>query len=103
MRRLYTLVFLFSFLLSYQRVSAYDFQVGVLYYNILSDNTVELTSGNTKYTGNITIPSSVTNGGRTFSVTSIGYFAFYECYNLTSVSIPNSVTSIGNYAFWGCI
>jgi hypothetical protein len=36
------------------------------------------------------------------SVTSIGEYAFYNCGNLTSITIPNSVTSIGNYAFYGC-
>ena len=36
------------------------------------------------------------------SITSIGNYAFYFCTGLTSVSIPNSVTSIGNYAFYGC-
>lgn len=35
--------------------------------------------------------------------TSIGYGAFYECYGLTSIEIPNSVTSIGYDAFGGCI
>lgn len=36
------------------------------------------------------------------SVTSIGAFAFDDCYNLVSISIPNSVTTIGNSAFQGC-
>ena len=36
------------------------------------------------------------------SVTSIGDDAFYECTNLTSVTIPNSVTSIEKTAFHGC-
>ena len=36
------------------------------------------------------------------TVTSIGNYAFYECFGLTSVDIPNSVTSIGNYAFGKC-
>ncbi len=33
---------------------------------------------------------------------SIADYAFYDCYNLTSVTIPSSVTSIGDYAFWYC-
>ena len=36
------------------------------------------------------------------SVTSIGNRAFYGCYGLTSMTIPASVTSIGYFAFWGC-
>lgn len=35
-------------------------------------------------------------------VTSIGDYAFSECYSLTSVIIGNSVTSIGGGAFEGC-
>ncbi|MBO7306917.1 MAG: leucine-rich repeat protein [Alistipes sp.] len=36
------------------------------------------------------------------SVTSIGDWAFYNCYSLTSVTIPDSVTSIGGRAFYYC-
>ena len=35
-------------------------------------------------------------------VTSIGDHTFYQCWNLTSITIPNSVTSIGDGAFSGC-
>ena len=34
------------------------------------------------------------------TVTSIGNYAFSYCYSLMSVTIPSSVTSIGNYAFY---
>ena len=35
-------------------------------------------------------------------LTFIGSFAFHNCYNLTSIIIPNSVTSIGQDAFLNC-
>jgi len=59
-------------------------------------------SGNTAYvtsspnaSGAIVINSAY-NG---YSVTSIGDYAFSDCTNLTSVTIPNSVTGIASFAF----
>ena len=54
------------------------------------------------YSGDIVIPSSVTYNSTTYSVTSIAEDAFWNCVDLTSVTIPNSVTSIGGHAFEGC-
>ena len=53
------------------------------------------------YSGKVVIPKSVKYYSTTYSVTSIGDRAFYEC-GLTSVTIPNSVTSIGENAFYRC-
>ena len=86
---------------------AYDFEKDGIYYNINSDvdgrKTVSVTSnGNNSYSGDVIIPSSVTNGTTIYIVTSIGNSAFSICTGLTSVTIPNSVTSIGIDAFYGC-
>ncbi len=48
------------------------------------------------------IPARVMYNGNTYSVTSIGDYAFNDCGSLTSVTIPNSVTSIGEFAFRFC-
>ena len=85
-------------------VWAYDIEVDDIYYNItsLTDLTVEVTSGDNKYSGDIVIPSTITYKSKTLTVTSIGHSAFESCYNLTSVEIPNSVTHIASWAFWYC-
>ena len=102
-----------------QSVKAYDFSAvspsgHTLYYNI-DGNNVTVTypgtfgigswtgSGYSSPTGALIIPESVNYMGITFTVTSIGEGAFfYECRDLTSVTIPNTVTSIGNCAFACC-
>jgi hypothetical protein len=48
--------------------------------------------GRTKLTS-ITLPNSIT---------SIGSYAFRECFKLTSITLPNSVTTIGDWAFARC-
>ena len=91
--------------------SAENFEVGGIYYSILSieDKTVEVTyRGNSwdsyddEYSGSVVIPSSVLYNGNTYSVTSIGYWTFYGCSGLKEITIPESVTSIGHWAFYGC-
>ena len=83
--------------------SAYDFEADGIYYNILSqdDRTVEVTESPYGYAGDVVIPAEVMYDGSTYSVTTIGDWAFSNCYDLTSVSMP-SVTTIGNSAFYDC-
>ena len=79
-------------------------EIDGIYYNIVSEGQqAEVTSKPSGYYSNdITIPESVKNKGITYSVTSIGDDAFWNCSGLTSITIPNSVTSIGGNAFYGC-
>ena len=90
---------------------AHDFEVDGIYYKHLDNSakTVAVTyKGNSyseysnEYTGNATIPSSITYNGITYSVTSIDYGAFSNCTSLTEITIPNSITSIGSRAFRSC-
>lgn len=50
----------------------------------------------------ITIPSTITSNGKTYTVTEISYGAFNYSTKLTSITIPNSVTGIEERAFEGC-
>ena len=86
----------------------------ILLKGTISNNEIWYTSSD----GNIVVPkvknafgtnikSNVYEDGKgiiTFEgdVTTIGYDAFYERKNLTSITIPSSVTSIGEYAFCSC-
>ena len=77
-------------------------QIGDLYYNLDATNQRAEVARNSSASGEIIIPSSVIYNSVTYSVTSIGQLAFYNCTGLTSVTIPNSVTSIGGGAFYNC-
>ena len=61
----------------------------------------------TGYTGDITIPATVTHEGNTYRVTKIGDYAFadnsgYIVNTPTSITIPEGVTTIGKWAFYQC-
>ena len=76
------LLSLVAVLLTALSAQAYDFKSGDLYYRITSNSTVEVTdqsSSSSNYSGltSAIIPSSVTYNGTTYSVTSIGSYAFY--------------------------
>ena len=84
-------------------LAAQTFTVGGLNYKVIDNNSVQVArQSSSAISGSVVIPSTVTYGGTTYSVTSIGGGAFSNCRGLTSVTIPNSVTSIGDYAFDGC-
>ena len=83
---------------------AYSFEVDGIFYNITSSSTCGVSNNgyHNSYSGNVSIPASVTYGGNTYSVTSIRTEAFYGCSSLTGITIPKGVTSIGDWAFQDC-
>ena len=90
-------------MLSTLTASAYDAIIDGIYYNLMpSTKEATVTSGNTKYTGSVTIPETVTYDDVTYSVASIGDWAFDFCSDMTSVTIGNNVKSIGGHAFYNC-
>lgn len=79
-----------------------SFESGDLKYNVIGENSVEVagfTDAN-KYKTHTTVPSTVSNGGKTFTVERIGNYAFDNSdYRIESIDLPNTVKSIGKYAF----
>ncbi|MFI3240239.1 MAG: leucine-rich repeat domain-containing protein [Bacteroidales bacterium] len=80
-----------------------------LKYEINDTNmTASVTGYETKPTGELVIPATITVDSKEYSVTSIysstssDTGAFYKCSSITSVVLPNSLTSIGDYAFRSC-
>lgn len=65
----------------------------------VTNNQATITDFDIAYSGELSITNSL--GG--YPVTSIGSYAFYEHFSLTSVIIPDSVIFIDEYAFAKCV
>ena len=74
------------------------FTVNGINYEITGNTTCQVAK-NKGISGSIVILETVNYEGKTYTVTSIGDYAFQDCYGLTSVVISNSVVSIGKFAF----
>ena len=88
---------------------AHDVEIDGIYYRLDTTNkTASVTYKGAyyneydEYSGSVTIPETITYNSEIYSVTSIGGGAFYRCWRLTSVTIPNSVTYIAPNAFYDC-
>lgn len=106
MKKIQFIITAFCLLFSIHNVSAQFIVDGICYNTPIEQNSTCYVTfkdlHGTFYSGDIIIPETVTYDGQTMTVTMIGTSAFFECVNLTSVSIPNTVTSIGDDAFYGC-
>ena len=107
MKHLFRLSLLLLTLLLPATALAHDFEVDGIYYNINGNEATVTYLGSygseyDEYTGDVTIPETVTYNGRIYPVTAIGNAAFSGCGGLTSVTIPNSVTFIGDVTFSNC-
>ena len=84
----------------------YDFEEDGIFYRIIGDGMVSVTSEttndyNTSYSGDVVIPDFVTHDGVTYQVCAIAEKAFYGC-PVSSVTIGDCVTTIGERAFCSC-
>ena len=101
------LTFLIILFLSTSMYAGY-FQSGDLWYYYSSSSSTTVTvakdQASNYYAGltDVTIPETVEDNGKTYSVSGISNEAFAYCSSLTSVTIPNSVTSIGSSTFYNC-
>lgn len=90
-------------------LSAQTFEYGGLKYTVLDAmaKTVQTAQGSNNVAGNevsgaIVIPEKVNDGTNEYTVTAIGNLSFYNCSELSSITIPGTVTSIGVSAFYHC-
>ncbi len=81
-----------------------SFTVGDLQYNIISESEkiAMVAKCNNIEAYEISVPFEVVSEGETYSVTTIGGRAFYECKSLNKLELPNSITTISMGAFYDC-
>lgn len=83
------------------RIGIWGRNVDGIYYQISSNNNKTATVVYGDYEGAVNIPENVVIDGIEYQVTGIDDAAFYNCNNITSITIPQSVTTIGKDAFYG--
>ncbi len=85
-------------------LGAQTFTVDGIAYNVTSTTSheVEVGSNASITTDSVTIPSTVTNGGTSYTVTGVAARAFLYNKNITYVNLPSTVKTIGNFAFYVC-
>jgi len=97
-------LFAMACLLSSINVSAYDFEVDGIYYNVvsLSELTCKVVGGYNGFSGDVVITAHVNYANKTLTVVEIADKLFNYRSELTGITIPNTITSIGNEMFSRC-
>ena len=87
----------------YTAISEDDMTVNGIKYMITGDNTLAVTYPNAEqpssndpcpYSGEVTIPATVTIKDKTYNVTAIGDYAFHYA-NITALNLPEGITKLG--------
>ena len=83
----------------------YDVRVGDVYYSMYDDGAYvvgyDVDPDNIAPAGAITIPETVSNRGKKYTVVGIETEAFYNSL-FTSITLPSTIKHIGDYAFSTC-
>lgn len=82
---------------------SYNFAIDGIYYSIISDSTVSVSSNNNAYSGHVEIPNNIQYEDKFYDVIKIGYAAFKDCNKLSSIKIGNNVKEIEQNAFENCV
>ena len=96
--------FITLLLLSYQKEVTID---GIVY--TLNDELLTASVGTSKFetasagitSGNVVIPETVTDSGKTYTVNSISSYAFYKT-DITKIEVPETIEEIGDFSFANC-
>ena len=102
-------LFLFALLIIAKQIAfaftfSYTYQGKTLNYKTIEgvEDSVSVTGSPNSLVGSLTIPSSVSDGSKSYYVRDIYSGAFSYCSGLTTITIPDGVTEIGYQAFKGC-
>lgn len=82
------------------------YAVDGIVYGITAEQTAEVLPYyallDSPYSGAVTIPQTVVLDGSTYTVTALSESAFYDCGNVTSITLPPTIRSIGPHCFYNC-
>ena len=79
-------------------------EIDGIWYDVISKGEIAkvIKSQGEKYTGAIVIPETINHDGISCKVTEIGNQAFFNCRDVTSISLPKTIVSVDLNAFGGC-